>query len=120
MTAKTHGDPTATERAYHTIWDTIARVPKGCVATYGQIASLAGYPKRPRLTAQALRHVPDSHPVPWHRIINAQGKISIPPDDPGHYRQRELLQAEGVIFTKDRVDLEQYRWRPRSDLPFLD
>lgn len=111
---------TATEVAFDCIWATIARIPRGRVATYGQIADLAGYVRRPRLTAQALRQAPEDRPIPWFRVINAQGRIAMPPGSRGHREQRRRLEAEGIHFSKDRIDLDRYRWRPRSAAPVID
>lgn len=66
------------QEAFEKIWATIRRVPLGRVATYGQIAAEAGFVKRPRLTAQALANVPPGMELPWHRIINAQGRVRCP------------------------------------------
>jgi methylated-DNA-protein-cysteine methyltransferase-like protein len=112
--------PTPLTEAYARIWAVIKRVPKGRVATYGQIATEAGFAKRPRLTAQALRHAPEKLKLPWFRIINAQGRIAIPKGSAGHDEQRERLEAEGVAFIRDRVDLDVYRWQPRSFAPLVD
>jgi methylated-DNA-protein-cysteine methyltransferase related protein len=109
----------ATAIAFDRIWDAIARIPPGRVATYGQIAALAGYPRRPRLTAQALRQVPNDREIPWFRVI-AQGRIAIPAGSSGHHEQRRRLEAEGVAFAADRVDLGRYRWHPRSAAPVID
>ena len=75
--------PSATEIAFERIWAVIGRIPRGRVATYGQVAEVAGYVRRPRLTAQALRHVPDGRDIPWFRVINAQGRIAIPANTGG-------------------------------------
>lgn len=112
--------PTPLTEVYERIWAVIQRVPKGRVATYGQIAAEAGFAKRPRLTAQALRHAPDRLRLPWFRIINAQGKIAIPKGSRGHAEQRRRLEAEGVEFTRERIDLDVYRWQPRSFAPVVD
>ena len=66
----------------HRIWDTIRDVPKGSVASYGQIAEVAGIPRGARQVGYALRHLPDEHNVPWHRIIQASGKIASDKDTP--------------------------------------
>ena len=120
-TARDAPQPTATEVAYARIWDTIARIPYGCVASYGQVAELAGYVRRPRLTAQALRQVPIDREIPWFRVINAQGRIAIAAGTAAHREQQRRLQAEGVRFNRSgRVDLARYRWRPRSEAPVVD
>lgn len=118
--AATEPPKTATEIAFERIWDTIARIPRGRVATYGQIADIAGYVKRPRLTAQALRHVPETRSIPWFRVINAQGRIAIPEGSAGYREQQRRLEAEGVEFVKGRVDFARFRWRPRSEAPVID
>ena len=90
----------------------VKRVPRGRVATYGLIAETAGFESQPRLVGYALRHASDD--VPWHRVVNAQGRIS-PRADPGSIPlQRTLLESEGVEFgLGDRIDLRRYLWKPR-------
>lgn len=110
----------AQQEAFERIWATIRRVPLGRVATYGQIAAEAGFPKRPRLTAQALAQVPPGLELPWHRIINAQGRSSLPEGSRGQREQLRRLQGEGVKIVRGRIDLDDYRWRPRSLAPLLD
>ena len=99
---------------YQRIYQTVKRIPKGRVATYGQIASLAGLAGQPRQVGYALSALPDDHRVPWHRVINAKGEIS-PRSTPGiEALQRALLENEGVHFdTNARVALDRFRWRPR-------
>ncbi len=106
------------------VYALIARIPAGSVATYGQISALAGHPRRARHVGQALAHAPPGLHVPWHRVVNAQGRISPRErrgDDPHRHRnqpvahrQQRLLEAEGVIFRGGRIDLETYRWRPEE------
>ena len=97
---------------YLQFWDVVRQVPKGKVATYGQIAALAGYPGNARQVGYALHASPPGIDIPWHRIINSQGKISLPKES-GHYDlQRQLLENEGVEFRNDRIDLKRYRWEP--------
>lgn len=105
-------DLTADLSAYEKIWLTVSRIPFGCVATYGQIARLAGLGKRARMVGYALHRTPDHYDLPWHRVINAQGRISFPPDSEQYKRQRDRLTAENIPFTEGKIDLEQYRWRP--------
>jgi methylated-DNA-protein-cysteine methyltransferase-like protein len=85
------------------------------VATYGQIATLAGFPRQPRLVGYALHALPRGTMVPWHRVINAQGRISARAGEPtGSLTQRLLLEAEGVAFdARGRISLERHGWRPR-------
>jgi methylated-DNA-protein-cysteine methyltransferase-like protein len=84
---------------------TIESIPEGCVASYGQIADIAGTGHRQ--VAQALRSVPEGRLVPWFRVINSAGKIS----DHGSYdRQYALLEAEGVVFENGKTDFDIYGW----------
>jgi methylated-DNA-protein-cysteine methyltransferase-like protein len=115
MTAKL-----SSEQRHARIWAVIQRIPRGRVATYGQVAAEAGFVKQPRLTAQALRQAPDELKLPWYRVINAQGKLSFAPDSEAYKRARRQLEAEGVVFTRGKIDFDIYRWRPRSAAPVLD
>jgi len=101
--------------SYPRIYAVVRRIPRGRVATYGQIAVLAGVPGQARLVGNALNAVPDSSTVPWHRVINAQGRISTRRSEPGGgITQRMLLEREGVRFNAaGRTDLDRFRWTPR-------
>lgn len=96
------------------IYDTVCAIPRGRVATYGDIAALAGYPRHARQVGYALAALGPGNRVPWQRVVNARGGIS-PRADPGAEDfQRVLLESEGVVFGVDgRIDLARYRWRPR-------
>ncbi len=109
-----HGDPVPPTN-YQRIWDVVAQIPHGRVATYGQIARLAGLGQHARLVGYALHHSPIEHDLAWHRVINANGKISFPHSSNRYHRQRAKLEAEGIVFTNARVDLNTYRWRPTSE-----
>lgn len=96
---------------YERIYRVIRRVPRGRVATYGQIAELAKA-SGPRQVGYALHALPAGHSVPWHRIINARGMISLDSGLGGGSLQRALLEAEKVVFdAKGRVDLKRFQWR---------
>lgn len=114
---RTRGEAAASaySPAYRNIWKTVARIPRGRVATYGQIARLAGLGKRARLVGYALHRTPDDYEIPWHRVINAQGRISFPPGSVQYLRQRERLLAEAVRILTGRIDLDRFRWRPGAD-----
>ena len=97
------------------IYEVVGRIPSGRVATYGQVAREAGLPGQARLVGYAL-HVlaPDSN-VPWHRVINAKGRISMRSEPGWEDHQRLLLEAEGVLFDADgKTSLARFRWRPES------
>jgi methylated-DNA-protein-cysteine methyltransferase-like protein len=93
----------------------VRRIPEGTVATYGQIAALAGEGIGPRQVGRALARMPESMECPWHRVINARGEIP-PRGGSGSVpaRQRRMLEAEGILFRGGRVDLEVYRWDPEG------
>lgn len=88
----------------------LAEIPRGYVITYGDLAEMAGYPRAARLAGQTLRKLPRGTKLPWHRVINAQGRISLP--EPASQRQIERLQKEGITLLNGRVDLKKYRWSP--------
>lgn len=101
---------------YQDIYAVVAAIPSGKVATYGQVAALAGLPGRARLVGYALGALTDET-VPWHRVINAKGEISARTDGgPGAFVQRLRLEAEGVLFDEQgRVPLSHYQWHPIPD-----
>lgn len=98
-----------------TVWDVVNGIPRGHVLTYGEVARLAGMSRAARRVSQAMRQAPKGMKLPWHRVINAQGKISFPPDSPGYRHQKDLLENEGVVFLKGRVDLERFGYRGALD-----
>jgi len=93
----------------------LRRIPKGRVATYGQIARLAGIPRQPRQIGYALAALRDHYPVPWHRVVNAKGEISQRSESGVEELQRILLEREGVVFdVRGRISLSRFRWRPKD------
>ena len=105
---------------YDVIYQVVRKIPKGKVATYGQVADLANLPGRARLVGYALYQVDtEVSDVPWHRVINAKGEISHSPLRRGSdYFQRSLLEDEGIEFnTAGKVSLRTYLWQP--DIPFI-
>ena len=98
------------------IYAVVARVPRGRVVTYGQVAALAGLPRQARLVGYAMHGLPDGSTLPWHRVINAQGQVSVRSwAGPSEGLQRHLLEEEGVTFDdKERVSLKKFRWKPRA------
>ncbi len=105
----------AARTTWQRIYAVVRRIPRGRVATYGQVAALAGMPGHARQIGYALFALPAGDGVPWHRVINAQGRIS-PRAEPGYDTiQRLLLEKEGVRFlASGRIALERYRWAPRG------
>lgn len=103
-------DPTGT---YARIYDVVKRIPEGRVATYGQVAALAGRPGHARQVGYALHTLPEGSDVPWHRVINVQGRVSARSSRGSDDLQRFLLEAEGVVFDESgRVSLDRFWWDP--------
>ena len=95
---------------YKIIYDLVRQIPRGRVATYGQLARLAKWGRRARHVGWAMHACPDG--VPWHRVINSKGEISARANSDSHELQRHLLEAEGVEFDlRGRVDLKKFGWR---------
>ena len=104
---------------YAAIYSTVRSIPKGRVATYGQIAALAGFPRNARSVGYALAAWDEEDDrrktMPWQRVINAQGRISQRASPGFEGLQEEMLRHEGVEVGLDgRIDLQRFRWRPRS------
>ncbi len=98
---------------YPKIYRVVKQIPYAQVATYGQVADLAGLIGKPRVVGYALFRVRASSDIPWHRVINAKGEISRSSlRDGNDDLQQLLLKEEGIVFIKGKVDLQKYRWRP--------
>lgn len=109
------------ESNYVRIWAAAKTIPRGKVTTYGELATAAGLPRQPRLAGYAMYNLPAKSGVPWHRVINAQGRISFPPRSARAREQKRRLEAEGIVFMAGRVNLAQFGWqRAPSDSPLLD
>lgn len=92
----------------------VRRIPRGRVCTYGDVADVAGLPRRARLVGTVLRQTPTSRDLPWFRVINAGGRISFPAGSDAYRRQRGKLESEGVVFVSGRIDLKRYGWPSRA------
>ena len=97
------------------IHETIREIPQGRVASYGQIADIAGVPRGARQVGYALRQLPDGHALPWHRVVQASGNIAFDKDNPLFEEQRNRLMMEGVSVLSGRIDMSKYRWQPDLD-----
>jgi methylated-DNA-protein-cysteine methyltransferase-like protein len=92
----------------------IKKIPKGKVATYGQIAAMAGDPRGARQVVRILNIYHEKEKLPWFRIINREGKISLPPGG-GYELQKSMLENEGVVFdSEDKINLEKFLWSPKK------
>ncbi|MBD2306937.1 MGMT family protein [Chroococcidiopsis sp. FACHB-1243] len=103
---------------YNTIYNIVRQIPRGKVATYGQIADLANRYGKARLVGYALYRVDKNSDIPWQRVINAKGEISYSPLRHGaDYLQKSLLEQEGVKFNSaGKINLKEYLWHPSRDM----
>ena len=105
-------------RFHRAVYRIVRRIPRGRVATYGQIAAMLGWPSAARAVGYAMRHCPPG--LPWHRVVNASGGISLRANVSGMLTQRLLLEQEGVPVRKGRVRLDRHRWREARRPRLLD
>lgn len=96
---------------FERIYDVVCEIPYGKVATYGQVAELAGNKRWARVVGYALHANPDPDHIPCYRVVNRMGETSRAFAFGGKDRQMELLEAEGVMFVQGRVDMDRYQWR---------
>jgi methylated-DNA-protein-cysteine methyltransferase-like protein len=102
-----------TESRWRRFYAVVARIPEGYVATYGQVAAIAGFPGNAREVGYALAALPEEIDVPWQRVINARGEVSLRREPGRDGFQRHLLEEEGVVFSLEgRVDLRRFGWQP--------
>ena len=94
------------------LYQTIAAIPRGKVASYGQLAALAGHTGAARWVGWCLRHLPKDSSLPWHRVITASGKLAFPLATAGYLRQCEKLEQEGVPLKNHKVSRKLYQWQP--------
>ena len=94
------------EAAKHRVFQVVSQIPRGKVASYGQIARLAEMPSHARLVGRILSQLPANTRLPWHRVVNSQGKIT----NPGRSRQEQRLADEGVTLINGKVSLKHYGW----------
>jgi methylated-DNA-protein-cysteine methyltransferase-like protein len=104
--------PSPGHEAAAAICAVVRRIPKGWVATYGQVAAMAGLPRRGRLVGYVLQHLDTTTDIPWHRVVNAKGEVSYTLSRHGSDAfQQRLLEEEGVEFDdRNRFNLERFRW----------
>ncbi len=93
--------------AQERVWQIVKAIPPGKIATYGQIARLAGMPTHARLVGKILRALPVGTALPWHRVVNSQGKLT----NPNRAEQKVRLQAEGIVSVSGRINPRRYGWQ---------
>lgn len=92
------------------IWQAVSAIPPGRVATYGEVAAAAGLPNGARRVGRVLSRLPPGTTLPWHRVINAQGRVSLPAGSAGYREQVARLTEEGVVVRQGRIDRRQFGW----------
>jgi len=107
-----HRQEQAQHEAQNRVYMILAAVPSGKVVTYGQLAELAGLPRAARLVGRILSNLPKETQLPWHRVINAAGRISLAEDSPSFKLQKACLEEEGIVFSNNRVSLKKFNWQP--------
>jgi len=103
-------DPAQRREALYAV---LAAVPTGKVVTYGQLAALAGLGRAARWVGRTLSQLPDGSRLPWHRVVAAGGRLSLPPGSASGDEQRQRLREEGVQIMNNRVDIARHGWRPQ-------
>lgn len=99
------------QNSYQKIYEVVKQIPQGCVATYGQIAALAGNPRWARVVGYALHVNPDPENIPCYRVVNREGKLSDAFAFGGVNQQKILLEQEGICVENGYVDLTRYQWK---------
>ncbi len=115
MNSDTGVEKTADVNWHQSVWKVVSEIPSGHVLTYGEVARLSGMPRAARRVSQAMRRAPRAINLPWHRVINVQGKISFPEDSNGWKMQKDKLESEGVVFLNGKIDLGVFGYRGAVD-----
>ncbi|MDB2705280.1 methylated-DNA--[protein]-cysteine S-methyltransferase [Pseudomonadota bacterium] len=93
------------------IWQLVASIPSGKVATYGQVAQLAGFPNHARYVGKTLKNLPNDSTLPWHRVVKAKGELAFAVGSEPYKKQKSLLEAEGVTFTGSKLAIAIFSWQ---------
>jgi methylated-DNA-protein-cysteine methyltransferase-like protein len=93
------------------IWQLVATIPAGHVATYGQLARLAGFPNHARYVGTTLKNLPNGSTLPWFRVLKSNGELAFPPASPAWKQQKKRLEAEGILMTGMKVPLSVYQYK---------
>lgn len=100
----------AADQRKQALWQALAAIPEGRVSSYGRLAQLAGLGRGARLAGRWLGQLPEGTSLPWHRVLNSRGQLSLPADSPAGQEQYQRLLAEGVIIRHRRVNMARYGW----------
>ena len=92
------------------IWQVVSSIPRGKVATYGQVARLAGLPGYARYVGYTMKTLPSDSKMPWFRVVNSKGELSFPKHSVRYRAQQEKLEAEGIVFSEGKFCLQTYQW----------
>lgn len=92
------------------IWQVVSRIPAGKVASYGQVARLAELPGYARYVGHVMKNLPSGSRLPWHRVVNARGRLAFKSGSPQYQRQKARLEREGIVFINGRFSLARYGW----------
>jgi len=103
---------TGSNKNNEAIWSVVKAIPAGKVASYGQIADLAGLPGRARLVGRSMGLIPDRKNMPWYRVLKSNGQLAGKPGSDFARRQADLLIDEGVVVLKNRVSMKNFQWQP--------
>ncbi|MEX6502315.1 MGMT family protein [Pseudomonas zhanjiangensis] len=106
------GPSASHEARREALYAVLAQVPAGKVVSYGQLAEMAGLGRAARWVGRTLGQLPDGSRLPWHRVLAAGGRLSLPAGSVSGEEQRARLRAEGVLIHADRVDIRRHGWRP--------
>lgn len=98
-------------RPFARVWQIVKKIPRGRVASYGQLSALIAHRLTPIGIGWAIRAAPEGS-IPWQRVVGANGRIATDREHPG--LQREMLESEGVRFVEGRVDMDAHAWKPRA------
>lgn len=94
------------------LYQALSQIPRGQIVSYGQLAELAGLGRAARWVGRVLSQLPEGTRLPWHRVVAAQGRLSLPAGTASGHEQRQRLREEGVVIRHDRIDMKVYGWRP--------
>ncbi|MCO8162121.1 MGMT family protein [Pseudomonas sp. 21LCFQ010] len=110
--ASSESEPSPAQLRRDALYLTLAQIPAGCVTSYGELAQLAGLGRAARWVGRTLSQLPEGSSLPWHRVIGAGGRLSLPAGTASGDEQRARLRAEGITIRNNRVDMQRHRWRP--------